>query len=130
MARPRTFDETLVVGQAARAFSAAGYEATSLDTLVAATGLHRGSLYAAFGSKRGLFLAALQLAEAGGLTDEEMMDLLLVALVEVAPTDATVRAAAHRRVGHLAPPAALTLGTRLLQRAGLHAPDPDDLGGI
>ncbi|MGQ7349700.1 DNA translocase FtsK [Quadrisphaera oryzae] len=59
MARPRSFEEGVVVDAAARCFTDLGYAATSVDDLVGATGLHRGSLYGAFGSKRGLFLAAL-----------------------------------------------------------------------
>ncbi|MBE3560001.1 MAG: TetR/AcrR family transcriptional regulator [Ktedonobacteraceae bacterium] len=37
-----------------------GYHATSLTDLTSATGLHRGSLYGAFGDKHQLFLAVLQ----------------------------------------------------------------------
>lgn len=37
-----------------------GYEATSVQDLAAALGLGKGSLYAAFGSKDGLYAAALQ----------------------------------------------------------------------
>jgi len=33
-----------------------GYDGTSLDDLVAATGMNRPSLYAAFGDKRDLYL--------------------------------------------------------------------------
>ena len=40
-------------------FWAKGYEATSVDDLVAATGLSKSSLYGAFGNKHGLFEAAL-----------------------------------------------------------------------
>jgi TetR/AcrR family transcriptional regulator, transcriptional repressor for nem operon len=36
-----------------------GYEATSIDDLVQAKGMGRGSLYGTFGDKRQLFLAAL-----------------------------------------------------------------------
>ena len=36
-----------------------GFEATSIQDLVDATGVGRGSLYAAFGSKEGVYLAAL-----------------------------------------------------------------------
>lgn len=41
-----------------RQFRKTGYAGTSLDDLCAVTGLGRGSLYAAFGDKRALFLAA------------------------------------------------------------------------
>ncbi|GIJ43313.1 TetR family transcriptional regulator [Virgisporangium aliadipatigenens] len=59
MARPREFDEDEVVARAREVFWTAGYAATSVHDLVAATGLSRGSLYGAFGDKRGLFLRAL-----------------------------------------------------------------------
>ena len=55
MARPRTFDEPTVLEAARDAFWKSGYAATSMDDLTAATGLGKGSLYAAFGSKRALF---------------------------------------------------------------------------
>lgn len=55
MGRRRNFDEQVVVQAAAGAFLRAGYEGTSIEELVTATGLLRGSLYQAFGSKRGLF---------------------------------------------------------------------------
>lgn len=42
------------------AFWAKGYEATSLMDLVSATGLHKGSLYKAFGDKHSLFIQALK----------------------------------------------------------------------
>lgn len=55
----KKYDESEVLDRAVGAFWAHGYEATSISTLVKATGLNRGSLYAAFGDKRGLFLRAL-----------------------------------------------------------------------
>lgn len=42
------------------AFWAKGYESTSLNDLMAATGLHKGSLYQAFGDKHSLFIEALK----------------------------------------------------------------------
>lgn len=48
--------------QCRKVFCTHGYDATSIDDLVAATGLKRGSLYQAFGSKRGVFLKVLQAA--------------------------------------------------------------------
>ena len=43
-----------------QAFWAKGYEATSLADLREATGLHKGSLYQAFGDKHNLFIQALK----------------------------------------------------------------------
>lgn len=61
MARPREFDEGVVLRQAMELFWEQGYQATSLDDLVTHLGIGRASLYAAFGSKHELFLDALDL---------------------------------------------------------------------
>ena len=58
--RPRQFDTENVLEAAMHAFWAKGYEATSLADLMDATGLHKGSLYQAFGDKHTLFLQSLQ----------------------------------------------------------------------
>lgn len=109
MGRPRSFSEGAVLEAAAQAFVAGGYEGTSIDDLVKALNLHRGSLYKAFGSKRGLFLAALrhyvethlpdatQSTVARGqsldvLTQRSDLDLLLVAAIERGDRDAEVAA--------------------------------------
>lgn len=57
--RTAEFDRDLVLRSAMEAFRARGYAKTTMQELVAATGLHPGSLYAAFGNKRGLLLAAV-----------------------------------------------------------------------
>jgi TetR/AcrR family transcriptional repressor of nem operon len=59
MARPPGFDRDQVLERATEAFWARGYGDTSIGHLVEATRLQPGSLYAAFKSKQGLFLAAL-----------------------------------------------------------------------
>ncbi len=59
MARPPSFDREQVLERATATFWEHGYCATSVSRLVAATRLKPGSLYAAFDSKQGLFLAAL-----------------------------------------------------------------------
>ena len=59
MARPREFDPEKTIGTAVELFWKQGYKATSVQDLVDATGVRRGSLYAAFGSKAGLFSAAM-----------------------------------------------------------------------
>ena len=59
MPRTRTFDEQAVIADAMTVFWRKGYEATSIDDLVQATGINRASMYGTFGSKEGLLLAAL-----------------------------------------------------------------------
>jgi AcrR family transcriptional regulator len=56
MARPRQFDEELLVERAQEVFWAGGYDHTSIDDIAAASGVGNGSIYAAYGSKLGLFL--------------------------------------------------------------------------
>jgi TetR/AcrR family transcriptional regulator, copper-responsive repressor len=57
--RPRKFDEDAVLRAAMERFRTHGFAATSLDDLAEATGVNRPSLYAAFGDKKSLYLAAL-----------------------------------------------------------------------
>jgi TetR/AcrR family transcriptional repressor of nem operon len=61
MARTREFNTEAAIEAALSAFRRTGYEGTSIQDLVDATGVGRGSLYAAFGNKEGLYLAALDL---------------------------------------------------------------------
>jgi TetR/AcrR family transcriptional repressor of nem operon len=58
--RPREFDEEAALKAAMDAFWAKGYEATSMSDLCNCTGLHKGSLYQAFGDKHKLFMDALR----------------------------------------------------------------------
>lgn len=60
MPRPRQFDEERVLSSVQAAFWNNGYAGTSLDDLLAASGLGKGSLYGAFGDKRSLFLRVLR----------------------------------------------------------------------
>ncbi|GLZ15690.1 TetR family transcriptional regulator [Actinomadura sp. NBRC 104425] len=89
MGRTREFDVDAAVADAMDLFWRRGYAATSVQDLVAATGVGRGSLYAAFGSKDGLYEAALrryaeeslgcmrQRLERGGPVRAVLRDLLL-----------------------------------------------------
>lgn len=65
--RPRAYDPETALTQATDAFWRAGYSGTSLDTLSAATGMNRPSLYGAFGDKRTLYLATLERYAEDGL---------------------------------------------------------------
>ena len=58
MARPQEFDKEQALRAVMHLFWSKGYEATSLADILAATGLSKSSLYASFGDKRALFLAA------------------------------------------------------------------------
>jgi TetR/AcrR family transcriptional regulator, copper-responsive repressor len=58
--RPRAYDPERALAQATAAFWDAGYSATSLDDLSAATGMNRPSLYGAFGDKRALYLQSIE----------------------------------------------------------------------
>jgi len=119
MGRPRQFDEGQVIAAAAAVFRQRGFACTSVDHLVEATGIHRGSLYGAFGSKHGVFLRVLESVDAPEVTSTDRLDLVLVALLELAPADRRVR----DRIARLIEARAITreqLGTRLLARARLY----------
>lgn len=60
MARTREFCPSEALDKAMRVFWAKGYFGTSIEDLVGATGVSRYGLYAAFGDKNSLFLAALE----------------------------------------------------------------------
>lgn len=59
MARTSAFDKEKVIQSARSVFWSRGFEATSIPELESATGLSRSSIYNSFGSKRGLFDAAV-----------------------------------------------------------------------
>lgn len=115
MARPRNFDEEDVVQRAAQTFGRLGYTGCSVDDLVAATGLQRGSLYKAFGSKRGLFEQVLRRALAGDWQhDPAALDLLITALRELASIDLPVAALCRDALAACSQDPAQLLGSRLL----------------
>jgi TetR/AcrR family transcriptional regulator, transcriptional repressor for nem operon len=58
MVRPRKYDPAEVDAGLLRAFWARGYARTSIEDLEDATGLLRGSLYGAYGSKEDMFRVA------------------------------------------------------------------------
>ncbi len=59
MAGIKQFDRHEVLDRAMAVFWERGYEATSIQDLLEATGINRGSLYATFGNKQQLFLVVL-----------------------------------------------------------------------
>jgi TetR/AcrR family transcriptional regulator, transcriptional repressor for nem operon len=61
LGRPRQFDKREMLAKIMDVFWSKGFEGTSLKDLVVATGLKKGSLYAAYGDKRAMYLQALRL---------------------------------------------------------------------
>ena len=82
MGRHIEFDRSKAVNKALVLFWRKGYQASSMADLVAAMGIGRGSFYAAFTDKRGLFIECLDLFA------ERTMDLLRHARGEMPPVDA------------------------------------------
>ncbi|WP_406108700.1 TetR/AcrR family transcriptional regulator [Micromonospora globbae] len=134
MGRPRAFDETAVIKAAASLFASRAYDGISVDDLVTHLGVHRNSLYKAFGSKRGLYLAALRwhlehqvrplLAKINAAPDPTRalrdmfvadtaghdLDLLLLAVAERAPVDSEVAEEVARTMRDFDTAIARTLG--------------------
>ena len=127
------FDREEVLLRAAREFADRGYEGASVSRLVAATGLLRGSLYGAFGSKAELFQRAF--AEAVERADPDLtIDLLTVALRERAQADAVVAGLVRAVLATLdreSGSAGELIFGRLVRRAGLspHHPKEDAAHG-
>jgi TetR/AcrR family transcriptional repressor of nem operon len=108
MGRPRGFDEDTAVAGAALLFARHGFDGTSVDDLVRGLGIHRGSLYSTFGSKRALYLRVLQehvahlpspAAEGDGPFGD--VTLLLRAALERAPVDAEAATLVRRGLSAL-----------------------------
>jgi AcrR family transcriptional regulator len=60
MARVREFDEQALLAGAQELFWSQGFDDTSIEQVTAATGVGNGSIYAAYGTKIGLFLAVFE----------------------------------------------------------------------
>lgn len=137
MGRKRSFDDDEVLARARKVFLEHGYEGTSIDALVKATGLLRGSLYGAFGSKRGMFVAALRDATDSESRDSGVLNLVLVALMELSDHDLEVRGLVRDYLAKLScsrsgdtnavtVDVAKLLGETLLQRADVRLQSDDE----
>ncbi|WP_408008092.1 TetR/AcrR family transcriptional regulator [Pseudalkalibacillus sp. A8] len=71
--RPREFKNTDVIDAAIEVFWKHGYEATSAEALCKQTGIGRGSLYNAFGSKYELYKAALKRYQDLGIEEQKAL---------------------------------------------------------
>lgn len=98
MARPQKFNTDEVLDQAMDVFWQKGFDNTSVQDLVDATGLNRGSLYNTFGDKADLFAAilkryrsqspaALLASKADTAPPRQWIEDFLMSLVDRAKTD-------------------------------------------
>lgn len=86
MGRPPSYDQDVLLQEIIECLWERGYAATPVSTLVQETGVNAPSLYARFGSKKGIMLAAL---DAYGQKTVEGIETLLAS---VPPGAAQVRA--------------------------------------
>ena len=98
MARQREFDEDKVLDALQDVFWEHGYEGTSYADIMKATGLQKGSLYAAFGDKRSLYYQAIgrydqtnvrdgvAMLRDAALPGKDRIALLMQSLVDAAQT--------------------------------------------
>ncbi|MGI9223497.1 MAG: TetR/AcrR family transcriptional regulator [Woeseiaceae bacterium] len=93
--RPREFDEEAALEAAMDAFWEKGFEATSMADLCTCTGLHKGSLYQAFGDKHALFMRSLH-----HYADTEFKESAAVALQQETPLE-SIRALVRTVCSHL-----------------------------
>lgn len=98
--RPREFDTSAAIEKARDVFWTSGYHGTSVQDLVDAVAVERGSLYAAFGDKRQIYLKAVALywAQYERTLDAALSsDPLLPALRDVLVMPAQLGAVAHQK---------------------------------
>jgi AcrR family transcriptional regulator len=89
MARPREFDEEQALARAMEVFWKQGYHDTSLDDLLEAMGIQRGSFYNTFRSKKETYLRAIDryadfMANGGPYTHAAQMEPGFAALTTLA----------------------------------------------
>ena len=94
--RPREFDEERALEAAMDEFWKKGYESTSLNDLCGCTGLHKGSLYQAFGDKHQLFMRSLN-----HYAEREFKDVAAAAFEQDSPLD-SIRALVRTVCDHAA----------------------------
>ncbi|UQS86392.1 TetR/AcrR family transcriptional regulator [Nicoliella spurrieriana] len=124
MGRRKSFNQSEVLNKISMVFVQYGFEGTSLDLLVNATGLLRGSLYAAFGSKLGMFIAALKENINHGKDSFVTTYLMVIAMMELTSNNVEVKQIVlnwYHTQSQV--DIELTLGRALLHKSGL-------LGGI
>jgi AcrR family transcriptional regulator len=117
MARPRKFDELHVIDASMSLFAQNGFNATSVDDLLEATGLLRGSLYKAFGSKLNVFLIGFKsCVDSFDVNNSRHLDLLTVALRDLAQVDDSTKELCRLALTRSPSSLPMLLGNNLINR--------------
>ena len=93
MGRPPSYDHTMLLREIIDCLWERGYAATPISVIVQETGVNAASLYARFGSKKGIMLAALDLYA------KETIDALEALLAATQPGAGQVRAILEHAMG-------------------------------
>ena len=83
MGRPPSYDHTMLLREIIDCLWERGYAATPISVIVQETGVNAASLYARFGSKKGIMLAALDLYAKETI---DALEALLAATHKYAPS--------------------------------------------
>lgn len=110
------------------AFWRNGYQATSIQNLVDATGVNRGSLYATFGDKRGVFLAVLDhyaeliarptMAELNRPNPREAIEAMFESIIQRASNPAWPRGCLNTNTALECPSSGDDIGRKIAERLG------------
>ena len=98
MGRPPSYDHTMLLREIIDCLWERGYAATPISVIVQETGVNAASLYARFGSKKGIMLAALDLYA------KETIDALEALLAATQPGAGQVRAILEHAMGSFEDP--------------------------
>ncbi len=74
MPKTKKFDKTEVLSAAATLFQQKGYNGTSMEEVLKATGLSRSSLYDTFGDKHNLYIESLEFYQKNSLSHSEKIE--------------------------------------------------------
>lgn len=116
MGRSKSYNELEALDTLAKLFAESGYEATSIDQIATATGMKRGSIYHAYGSKANLFRLAFEHYLEGKKSKALLADLLIVALWERAGSDPEVRETSRQAITWLEQESGVPIASILEQR--------------
>lgn len=83
MGRNKKYQQSEVIKKMIDLFIKKGYNSSSLDDLVEVTGILRGSLYSAFGSKQKMFILALLNSLKNNQLSNESIGMVVVAMMEL-----------------------------------------------